>query len=369
MTGVVREAADGEPSDPQRSSGFGPAGTAEAELRALLDHAPLGVALVDAELRLLRVNRFLSTLVGALPEDRHCVTLDALLPALADDLRPVLRQVLHGQRILDQEICLVREIPVPTLHLSASYYPVEHADGSIAGVGIVLIDVSARKEEEHFRDTFVGVLGHDLRTPLQSMVLSCDVALRQPDLPERARQRLHTLCDSAKRMGRMIEQILDLTRIRSGAGMPVSRRQTDLVRVVMEVVEEQRLLSPASRITVRAPATLVGLFDADRLAQVVGNLLGNAVRHGADESPIDVELSDAGGELRLSFSNRGPAIPDHVLEGLFEPFRKRREGRSKSLGLGLGLFIAREIVVAHGGDIAVQSSAEGTTFSVVLPRR
>ncbi len=369
MTQSVRQTLAREPDIREQHLGSEPAGTAEDELRALLDHAPLGVALLDPELRVLRVNSYLLNLVGAAHDEQAGRTLEELLPAVADNLRPLVSQVLEGRRVLDQEICVLREIPVAMLYLNASYFPVTRRDGAIAGIGVMLLDVTTRKEEEHFRDTFVGVLGHDLRTPLQSMVLSCDVALRQPDLPERARSRLVTLCDSAKRMGRMIEQILDLTRIRSGGGMPVSLREVDMVRLVNEVVEEQRLLSPDSQICVETPAAAFGRFDADRMAQVMGNLLGNAIRHGANESPIVVELIDAESELTLSFKNRGPVIPGGVLEVLFEPFRKRREGRSKSLGLGLGLFIAREIVVAHGGEISVESSTDGTVFCVKLPKR
>jgi signal transduction histidine kinase len=227
--------------------------------------------------------------------------------------------------------------------------------------------VTQRHDEERFRDIFVGVLGHDLRTPIQSMVLSCGVVLRQESLPDNVRSRINTLCDSAKRMGRMIEQILDLTRIRSG-NMPVSFHQTDLVAITKELVEQQLLLTPEASLTLSAPRSLIGLWDADRLNQVVTNLLGNALRHGATGAAIEIGIEDLAHSARLRIVNRGRAIPESVQRTLFTPFHRQPGVRRKSVGLGLGLYIAREIVLAHGGEITVESSDETTCFSVTLPK-
>ena len=253
------------------------------------------------------------------------------------------------------------------IQVGASFYPVRDGGGSIIGVGMTLLDVTQRHEEERFRDIFVGVLGHDLRTPIQSMILSCSVLLRRDDLPDSARARLNTLCHSAQRMGRMIEQMLDLTRIRSG-NMPVSFHEADLVSIVTETVEQQLLLSPQSSIRLSAPRLLMGFWDADRLNQVVTNLLGNALRHGAASSPVDVALEDFGDSAQLTVSNLGRAIPESELGTLFTPFHRQPGRRHKSMGLGLGLYISREIVQAHGGEITVRSSDERTSFRVTLPK-
>jgi PAS domain S-box-containing protein len=339
-----------------------------ADLTALMDHAPLGFALLDRVLCFSRVNRFLADLFG-MPADLYMgQSIFDLSPELAECLEPMAERVLeNGEVILEQELSLRHRKTGRLMRGSASFYPVRSADGAIIGVGLTLIDVTQRHDEERFRDIFVGVLGHDLRTPIQSMILSCGVIMRQEALPDNVRNRVNTLCDSAKRMGRMIEQILDLTRIRSG-NMPVSFHQVDLVTIVKELVEQQLLLTPEASIRLSAPRALVGLWDADRLNQLVTNLLGNALRHGAAGSDIELELGDIDGMARLTIKNSGRAIPASVLSTLFTPFHRQAGVRRKSLGLGLGLYIAREIVMAHGGEITVDSSDERTCFSVILPK-
>jgi len=168
-------------------------------------------------------------------------------------------------------------------------------------------------------------------------------------------------------MGRMIEQILDLTRIRSG-NMPVSFREVDLVAIVKELVEQQLLLSPEALIELTAPRSLVGLWDEDRLTQVVTNLLGNALRHGAAGAAIQVELVDLGQTVKLVVENPGHPIPASVLTSLFMPFHRHPGAPKKAMGLGLGLYITREIVLAHGGEITVDSTEQRTRFSVTLPK-
>jgi phosphoserine phosphatase RsbU/P len=339
-----------------------------ADLTALLDHAPLGFALLDRVLCFSRVNRFLADLLGGPAEFYVGQSIFDAAPELAACLEPLAERVLEaGEVILERELPLVHRKTGRRLHVSVSFYPVRRVDGAIIGVGITLLDVTQRHDEERFRDIFVGVLGHDLRTPIQSMILSCGVVLRHGDLPASVRTRVTTLCDSAKRMGRMIEQILDLTRIRSGT-MPVSFRQADLVTIVKELVEQQFLLAPDALIRLAAPRSLVGLWDADRLNQVVTNLLGNALRHGAAGAAVEIELVELGGSAQLTISNRGRAIPESVRATLFTPFHRHGQSRRKSLGLGLGLYITREIVLAHGGEIVVDSSDERTCFSVTLPK-
>jgi PAS domain S-box-containing protein len=339
-----------------------------ADLTALIDHAPLGFALLDRVLCFSRINRFFAELLGVSADEVAGQSLFELMPVLADHLEPVAEAVLdEGEEILEQELEIVHKKRGRAIHASVSYYPVRGANGQIIGIGITLQDVTQRHDEERFRDIFVGVLGHDLRTPIQSMVLSCGVLLRQQALPDNTRARINTLCDSAKRMARMIEQILDLTRIRSGT-MPVSVRQADLVTIVKELVEQQQLLSPEASILLAAPRSLIGLWDPDRLNQVVTNLLGNALRHGAVGAAVELEVVEISGSARLTISNRGRAIPDTVRATLFTPFHRQLAPQRKTLGLGLGLYITREIVLAHGGSIEVDSSDERTCFTVTLPK-
>lgn len=220
-------------------------------------------------------------------------------------------------------------------------------------------------------DLFVSILGHDLRTPLSAIKLSAEVIVRL-SLDARALRPAGRILTSTDRMTRMIEQLLDLARLRQGRGMPLQLREAHLGDLARQVVQEIEDANPSASLRVRESGDLAGTWDPDRLAQVVSNLVANAVQHGARERPVTVELDGTqAGSVRMRVQNFG-IVPPEALATLFEPFR-RSEGSaaptSGSRGLGLGLFIAREIARAHGGDIALRSADDCTTFEVVLPRQ
>jgi signal transduction histidine kinase len=172
---------------------------------------------------------------------------------------------------------------------------------------------------------------------------------------------------SAQRMERMIGDLLDLARARLGGSIPLHRRNTDLQRVCEEAVVESRGAHQEAEVQCDASGDLRGEWDADRLAQVVSNLIGNAIQHG-NGTPITLTALDQGDSVTLAVHNGGPPIRQEVLPFVFEPLmRGGAEGSPHSIGLGL--FIARAIVAAHGGHIQVSSSADaGTTFTVELPK-
>jgi signal transduction histidine kinase len=221
-------------------------------------------------------------------------------------------------------------------------------------------------------DLFVSILGHDLRTPLGAVMLSAETIIRlSPD--SRALRPASRILTAVDRMTRMIEQLLDYARVRQGRGIPLQPRATDLGEICRPVVQEIEDAHPQASLVVRAAGDLAGVWDPDRLAQVVSNLVGNAVQHGTPGCPVAIELDGANATLvRLRVHNAG-SIPADAVPTLFEAFKRaalpaaEQTGRS---GLGLGLFIAREIVRAHGGNLGVRSSdADGTTFEVTLPRQ
>ncbi|MFY0572079.1 PAS domain-containing sensor histidine kinase [Archangium lansingense] len=237
-----------------------------------------------------------------------------------------------------------------------------------------MMDITERKravermqEEAQFRERFIGILGHDLRSPLNAIMLSARQLRRRSTLsPVQLAQRIEA---SAERMGKMISDILDLTRARLSGGIPLHLSPTSLPALCRQVVEELSVAHPGRDISVEAEGEGDGIWDPDRLAQVVSNLVGNALEHGEGEGPIRVRCRGET-ELRvLEISNRGTPIPNHLLATLFDPFRQGGSSRSgRSSGLGLGLFIVRELVEAHGGQVSVRSTEkEGTTFSVLLP--
>ncbi len=223
-------------------------------------------------------------------------------------------------------------------------------------------------ETLRMNELFVAVLGHDLRTPLSAISLGAAILLKRSALCPEDAKAVGRIASSADRIARMIGQVLDLTRSRLGEGIPVRPERLDLHELARRVVDELKLARPEASFRLRLEGDGWGEWDPDRLAQVLSNLGGNAVQHGAG-APVTVTVSGAGDALSLSVHNDGPPIPAESLETIFGAFRGGTRSPAGSTGLGLGLYITREIVHAHAGSILVRSTeAEGTTFTVLLPR-
>jgi len=222
-------------------------------------------------------------------------------------------------------------------------------------------------QTDRFRDQFIGVLGHDLRTPLSAVTAGAALLAIPEDNPERRLRVASRIINSAQRMERLIADLLDLANARLGGSLPLKRQLTNLQQVCEEAIVEIGAAHPDTTLRSQMSGDLRGHWDADRLAQVVSNLLANAVQHGGGTA-ITLTAQEQGDAVMLAVQNGGPPIPQHALPSIFEPLaRGATEGTSHSIGLGL--FIARVIVTAHGGDIQVSSSTEtGTTFTVRLPK-
>jgi PAS domain S-box-containing protein len=222
---------------------------------------------------------------------------------------------------------------------------------------------------QEFQERFLAVLGHDLRNPLASIDMGTGI-LRQRatdpiDIRVMDRMRVSSL-----RMSRMIEQILDLTRTRLGGGLDIHPQPLDLRDAIDHVVDELRAANPSRTIQVDAPP-LPGTWDRDRLEQVFSNLVGNALVHGDPAKPVSIRARMEGQSILVEVHNEGHPIPKELHSVIFNPFRRgQRDSRTQgTAGLGLGLYISNEAVIAHGGRIDLQSSVtEGTTFQVRLPR-
>jgi PAS domain S-box-containing protein len=263
-----------------------------------------------------------------------------------------------------------------TAYFSFLYSPLRDERGAVDGVLVVAFDVTdevrareALAQTVRYNEMFAGILAHDLRSPLGAISTAAQlVQMRRPD-DERIASPVSRILTSSARMARMIDQLLDFTRIRLGGGLRLERNRVDLVEVLRAAVSETESASPGWRARVETLGDGWGSWDADRMAQALSNLAGNAAQHGAPDAPATVRLDGReAGRVTLTFENRG-AIPRALLPNLFDPFHAAQRLRSNGKGLGLGLFIAREIVSAHGGGVDVTSGeVTGTRFTVVLPR-
>jgi signal transduction histidine kinase len=198
-----------------------------------------------------------------------------------------------------------------------------------------------------FRDQFIGILSHDLRNPLGAITTGAALLALPEDNPQRRARVAATIISSAQRMERLIGDLLDLTQAKLGGAIPLTRRRTDLRQVCEEVISEIRTGRRDAVLRLDATGTVVGEWDADRLAQVVSNLVGNAIQHG-EGTPITLRAREEGEGVTLAVHNGGTPVPPEAMPLIFEPLA-RGKTESTTRSLGLGLFIARAIVSATAG--------------------
>ena len=235
------------------------------------------------------------------------------------------------------------------------------------------LDISDRKRTERellqrrtFEDQLLGIVGHDLRNPLASVLLGISTLQRRTG-DEASLRTLARMERSTRRMQGIIGGLLDLTRVRSGRGLAIERQPADIRQVVDTVVDELESAYPG-RLHARTSGDLQGTWDAERLEQLVSNLVTNALQHGDAHGPVLVEAGADENGVVLAVHNGGATIPSEQLARIFEPFQRGTNAGRIDGSVGLGLFIADEITRAHGGRIEAASAAGRTTFRVFLPR-
>lgn len=336
-------------------------------LDGLVDNAPLGIAVLDRDLRFQRINATLAEANG-LPAEAHIGrTPRELLPGLPmDDIERTLRHVIDtGESLLDFEITGETPAGAGKRIWLETWYPVRAA-GHTVGVGAIVREVTRERRAEEFQRHVMGIVGHDLRNPLSAVLTATRLLLRSPLEP--AQERLvGRIGAGVARIEEIVRTLLDFARVRGGGGVPLSRRRCDLAEVYRNVVEECRLAHPGRQIRCEGQVGCTGDWDPDRIAQLLTNLISNALDHSEADEPVRVRCSGGERDIVVEVANAGPPIPAEIIPRLFEPFLRGEGGRSG--GLGLGLFIAQAIAVAHGGRIDVRSGAPvGTVFSVRLPR-
>lgn len=234
--------------------------------------------------------------------------------------------------------------------------------------GLVRAHAAKLAESNRLRIELLAMLGHDLRDPLQSITMAAHVLQRTAPGDGRGGELGTRIRNSSGRMQRLITQVLDLSRLKSGRGMQLLRRPTDLVALARDLIAEMRLAHPTRIVAFDAPAVLQADIDPDRLAQVISNLLSNARHHGDQAQPISVQLTEDGEALRLRVANHGAPIDAALVPTLFDPFKRAANRERNRSGLGLGLYLAQQMTQGHGGTLAYAYEDEQVVFTVVLPK-
>jgi len=349
---------------------------AEARSRALLDgvveNAPIGIGFLDRGLRFRRLNQLLADIDGLPVEEHLGKTPREILPGLPmDELEPAWREILRsGRPLLDVEVAgETPAAPGKRRTWLESWYPVRSGDETL-GIGALVREVTAEREAEEFQRNVLGIVGHDLRTPLSALANAAHLLVRADDLPPERLRLAARIVANAARMERIISVLLDYARVRGGQRLPLHCRPCDLASVVELVADECEAAHPGREIRRAGTGDPTGSWDPDRVAQVLANLVSNAVDYSPAGTVVDVAWRGEGDAVVIEVANDGPPIPQELLPRLFDPFRRAERQRAGGKdGLGLGLFIASAIVAAHRGTIEARSApAERTTFTVRLPR-
>ncbi len=341
-----------------------------AILDALFGNAPVGLALLDREMRYLRVNTHLADLHGVRAEGLSGRTLRDATPQLVrDELVRDFEEVAEGRAPLaERTVVAPPRVPGDTQRtFVVTLYPVAVA-GRLIGVGALVREVTGQRIAEQSRRHVLGVVGHDLRSPLMAITASAELLAAGP-LDERASRSVGRILRASGRMDGIIRALVDYTAVQGGPGIVLHPRRTELASLLRQVAEECEAAHAGRTVRVGAPAAVHGEWDADRVGQAVANLVGNALQYSPEHSVVEATCRLDGDDAVLEVTNAGEPIPADRVAHLFEPFRRGDDERSqRRRGLGLGLYIAVQIAAAHGGTIRVRSDAErGTTFTVRLP--
>lgn len=234
--------------------------------------------------------------------------------------------------------------------------------GVLAERAAALIEQRRATEE---RDLLLGILGHDLRAPLSTIVLGAEAIHRSGGLPQSASRLVPRMASAARRMDRMINDLTDFTKARAAGGLPMERRALDLHDCVTRIVGELRALNPDRQLRLELTGDTAGEWDAGRIAQLVTNLVNNALAYGNRSSPVTVTVEADERSVTLCVNDEGEPIAPELLPQVFDPLKRGKKGT----GLGLGLYTVQQIARAHGGRAEVDSTRErGTTFRVRLTR-
>lgn len=226
------------------------------------------------------------------------------------------------------------------------------------------------------QNLFLAILGHDVRTPLGAVSMGAQILLMDQTLPSKALKVGLRILNSSKRMDAIIRDLLDFSTTHLGYGIPIDPRTVDLLEICQHTLDEAKTFHPDRKFELVAEGNLTGVWDGQRVGQAFSNLISNAIQHSSSHSAIRISITGSPQEITYTVHNEAEVISPKVLRTLFDPIKRfairpanERVGQ-RMQNLGLGLYVVKEIVTAHNGNISVTSSADGgVTFTLRLPRQ
>ncbi len=357
---------------------------AATELQTVLAQMSDAVLITDAEARVTFVNESVARLfgpipigssVGSMPADVEILTPEDK-PYPVDRLPTVL--ALHGEPV-EGLIWKIRRKDGSVVVLATSAAAVKSPEGRVLGAVAVSRDITARFEFDRQKDDFLLSASHDLKNPLTLIKGVAQMLMMHAGRPGAVdansfKDGLRRIDETASRMSRAINEMLDVSRIQMGRPIAIEPASTDLVELLRQAVDEQLAAQETVSVTVFSEVdSLRGEWDPLRLERVFANLLSNAVKFSPDGAEVVVRVAETGGETNeavVSFTDRGVGIPQSDLPFVFEQFHRGHNVAGRIAGTGIGLAGSRQIVEQHGGTISVTSKeGEGSTFTLRLPLR
>ena len=339
------------------------------EKHELRDHAEFMLQNIALNLKTKRVNRELAEnslddapiAPNETPAEAHAkdrMVFRFTIDQLFSEYRALRASVIHLWDNSSREDLITDKEDIDLFH--------ESIDQSIAESICKYSELSKKSQ-----DMFLGILGHDLRNPLATTITSASMLLSYEDITEKVRSNAARIYTTSQRMDLLITDLMDFTTRQLGNEMAIKMAPTNMAKICKDIIQEHKIAHPECEIVLKTKGEFDGNWDELRMTQVFSNLLGNAVQHGKRSTPIEVNLTSLKKDVNIKITNQGKPIPESKIRNIFDPLIRYDENENSEYSktsLGLGLYIVKEIVLAHNGTLNVLSTEKkGTTFDITLP--
>jgi PAS domain S-box-containing protein len=341
-----------------------------AEIEAIYQLAGVGLAVLDRDLRFVRVNERLAAMSGAEASEHIGRTVREIVPGLADQVEGPFREILEtgiGRVGVELTGTTAAEPGVDHTWLE-NWIPIFDPGGQVVGISVTAEDITERRKVDQMRDTFIGMLSHELRTPMTSLYAASQLLLKRRRHDAGDTELIAEVAAGAERLHRIVENLLVLARVERGLTLPAAEPVL-LQRVLPGVLRGERRLWPSQRVELAPlPPNLPPVrSDADALAQVVRNLISNAAKYGRPGGRVEICVEPLGDGVCIRVLDDGPGIGEGDPARLFDIYYRAEDAALRAPGAGVGLFVCRSLVEGMGGTIsATNRPGGGAEFRVCL---